>query len=242
MAKGAQVLILAVTALLASAGLSGAAEVLAPLDGDTVTSRPSFIVDYQQGTLEVEFARTPDLLTAGPNVGGFVEPERTDFMLVGLAGRRPGIADWSTRRLPSGLYYWHAKAADYAAEDEAGPWGPTRSLTVANEPPVVEGWTLRARRVSRRACGPRSRYRYAYRLDGTIRWADNEDAPRGRYTLSLRHVSGKSVRFTGGLDSTSRTYAHLLCTNVSRARATLRVTDSSGQVTVAASKQARFGG
>lgn len=150
-----------------------------------------------RGHAYVELARTPDVLTADDRAGAFIEPVRDNFMFV----RPPFIAAWGLApTLNAGTHYWQAKAKGYATEAERGfvtPWTPVRVLRVRDEPPIVEGWTLRARRATRAGCA--RRYRRAYLLSGTIAWQDNSEPATAGYTLTLSHAGGGRVRLTGSL-------------------------------------------
>lgn len=232
---------LAVVAMLLAADPAQAADVLTPQDGDLVGSRPDFTVDYQQGTLAIELATTPDVLTAGNNTGRFVEPARSEFMLVGVNGTPAGMALWGrAARLNAGRYFWHAQTNDYATEVARGfipdPWGPTRTLTVRDEPIVFEGWTLRAHRVARGRCA--KRYKAAYQLTGTIAWEDNQEVPKARYAITLRNGPSRAV-VRGDLPVSGR-FANLVCTNHTAAKATVALRDSAGHVTAGSARQLRL--
>jgi hypothetical protein len=207
-----------------------AADVISPADGTTVSSRPDFTVDYPQGTLAVELATTPETLTVGDHVGQFVEPARTNFMLIGTVGGPPGVAQWGlSPRLNAGHYFWHVQPNDYATEAARGfiapPWGATRTLTVRDEPIVFEGWTLRARRTSRSACKPR--FRRAYQLTGTIVWSDNTAAPAARYAITLRNGASKAV-LKGNLAASPGRFTNVVCTNHTAAAVTVTLRDQAG--------------
>lgn len=78
---------------------------VSPADGETVSSRPPFVVDYADGALEAELAQTPDTLTQGDRIGQFVEPVASDFMLIGTSGRPSNIASWDGSRMSAGRYF-----------------------------------------------------------------------------------------------------------------------------------------
>lgn len=240
--RGWTVLLLA-AAMMAVAPTSHAADVVSPADGAIVPSRPSFVVDYAEGTLEVELSATPEIRTQGDAVGSFIEPAWSNFMLIGVLGRPAGVAQWGfSPRIDAGRYYWHSKPNDYATEGERPPhpWGPTRTLVVADEPPVVEGWTLRNRRVSRARSRCAKRYRRAYVISGTIAWDDNAAGLAARYTITLQHSSGKTLRLTGSISSSTARFSELVCTNVSATKATIRLRDPAGQLSAGPDKQLRL--
>jgi hypothetical protein len=235
-------LALAVVAWLLATAPAYAADVLSPADGATVPSRPDFLVDYTQGTLEVELAHTPDVLTAGDQAGQFVEPVRMRFMLVGVGGQSPGVALWGqSPGLTAGRYFWHARPNDYATEIARGfvpyPWGSTRTLVVRDEPIVFEGWTLRAHRVARSRCA--KRFKAAFRVTGTIAWSDNAEHPKAGYAITLRSGPTRAV-LRGSLTTSPGGFSHLVCTNHTAARATVALRDAAGQVTAGAAKQLRL--
>lgn len=234
-------IVLATAALLLPAAAATAADVVLPADGATVSSRPNFVVDYPQGTLDVELATTPETLTAGANVGQFVEPAADTFMLIGVGGRPAAIAAWGQApRLNAGRYFWHVQPNDYATEFARGyvaePWGVTRTLAVRDEPIVFEGWTLRARRVSRSGCA--ARYRRAYELSGTIAWSDNQADRVARYAITLRSGTRRTV-LKGVLRGSTR-FANLVCTNHSAASVSITLRDTAGQLTRGPAKSLRL--
>lgn len=172
-------LALAVLAL-ALPSAAGAADATSPQDGATVPSRPTFAYDFTNGVGEVELSRSPDVLTAGDNVGGFVDVAASDYAVLYSREPRDGLAPFS-RRLDSGLYYWHVRTRNDDNENAAFTvWGPTRTLTVEADPIAYEGWTLRAQRLKRR--GKCSRLR----LRGTVSYNDNDPRPSVTGTLTVR--------------------------------------------------------
>lgn len=217
-------------------------DVVSPSDGDVVSSRPNFAVDYAEGTLEVEFAVDADTKSAGDDVGAFVDAIRSNFMLVGGANHPLGLAEWGlSPRLNAGRYFWHARPNDYLTEIERGfkqhPWGPTRTLTVRDEPIVFEGWTLRKQRISRSRCQPR--YKRAFLLSGSVAYDDNDARMSARYTMKLSDGS-RSVAFRGTFSSGASRFAKVVCTNRASATVTMKLRDRAEQVTVGPVKRLRF--
>jgi hypothetical protein len=235
-----RLVVLLVIVLLGGAETSLAADVVSPADGETVSSLPSFVVDYAEGTLEVELARTADTLTQGDKIGQFVEPVASDFMLIGTSGRPPNIATWDGSKLSAGRYFWHARPNDYATEFDRGfsphPWGPTRTIVVRDEPPVIEGWTLGVRRLRSQGFCDR------VHVSGVLRVSDNAQPPLVRLTVLLT-ADGKTLTEAGEMvdaETAEGTFERTFCTRASVVVISLQVADPSGQVSSSESRRVRI--
>lgn len=225
--------------IAATGDAARAASVVLPADGATVSSRPAFVFDFARGYSLIELSRTPDVRTDGASVGAFVDPAVDTDLFIGPSelapNQLPGLALWSsTSRLSAGPYFWHVKPSPEDDPLTSFPWGPTTTLIVRDEPIVFEGWTLKKRRVSARACAAlnkkrsrAARYRYAYDLSGRFAWSDNAEFPSGRWELTLNN-GPRRIRITGGLSSIG-TFAGAICTNQRRAVVTPTLVDSAGQ-------------
>lgn len=196
---------LAVLVGLACPGAAAAAAAIAPGDGATVPSRPTFAFDFVNGAAEIELARSPETKVAGEDTGAFVDRMASQYSL--LYSREPpdGLAPWTEGRLAAGRYFWHVNVRDDGSSTFSGTWSGwqrTMTLTVADEPIVFEGWTIRADRARRRP-GCRDR---VVRLRGTFAFDDNSRSLDARYVLRLsagaRRLSlrGEVSTFQGGFD------------------------------------------
>jgi hypothetical protein len=209
--------------MLGAPAAARAADALSPVDGATVPSRPTFVFDVLNGVAEIELSRSPETLTAGSNVGEFVEEAASDDFLLYSRNPRDGIAPWTGSRLSSGRYYWHVRLRDDGADDlytddVQYPWGPVRTLDVEDEPIVFEGWLVRVQRLrATRSCATR------LRVFGTIKWSDNEESTtqQAQYTVAVKAgtrtvgaVRGAfgwiGTRFDGALCSKRRITARTL--------------------------------
>lgn len=209
-----------------------AADAIAPRDGETVSSLPTFAFDFVYGTADIELSRAPDVRTDGPEAGSFVDYAAGNYALLYQRNPPDGLAPWPTSgRLKSGLYYWHVKVRDDGSRDgygETQPYGVVRTLTVRDEPAVLEGWTLRADRLH---ATERCR---RVRLRGKVAWSDNDDTPKARLTLNVR-AGGRTLRWRQPLDY-SGGFDTIICTRATRLAVTPKVVDRIGQVTAAASR------
>jgi hypothetical protein len=245
--------VLGTLAIVAPAAI--AADALSPANGQTVSSRPTFVFDFARGHSEVEFSNTPDLRTGGIDPGAFVDAAKSTFLTVGpmesAPTQLPNLARWPSfsSRLLAGRFFWHVKpfrSDDPATEVDEGAaplvWGPTRVLTVVDEPVELEGWTIRKRRVSARSCPKRDRgprYRFGYVISGSIAWSDNAEPQAGRYIVTLS-AQDRAVRLQGRLSGSPSRYERQVCSNRTSAQASLTLVDPAGHVTRAPGRTLRI--
>jgi hypothetical protein len=215
-----------VLACLAEVSPAGALDAVAPQHGARVGSQPEFAFDFARGNVELEFSRSPDVTTAGQDPGAFVERDSgEDFIIGGPLASGPPFR-YGPGRLSAGVHYWHVKADDYADDDDGngqpGPrptWGPIRTMVVADEPVIFEGWSVRMRRLK-----ARGRCRGRARVSGTIAWSDNSDRPTARYSIRLSVGSRTLARIRGRFGQFERTFSGDICT---RGRLPARVVASA---------------
>lgn len=215
--------LVAVAATIASPAVSQALEVVAPVDGQSVGSVPLFSFDFVDGSASIELSRSPDLKTVGDDAGRFVDAAYSDLLILSPTDPLPGSALFSLRdRVASGAYFWHARLANYTTDEFPQTWTPTRRLVVKDEPPLLEGFTIRADRVRRTsACARRVRVRSA------VAWSDNEVKPTVRWVLKAR--TGRAAlrgRFDGEFD---RNIDAITCAAGGRLAFKLVLVDDFGQ-------------
>lgn len=219
--------LLVVVALAAPVGVARADAPLSPADGAVVESKPTFAFDFTNGVADIELSRSPDVRTAGDNVGAFVDQAASDYALLYARDPRDGLAPFP-RRLDSGLYYWHARLRndDAGFLVDFGPWTSTMRLTVRDEPIIFEGWTLTAKRLKQRGNCKR------LRLSGTIAYNDNDPTPSARLTLVVR-AGGKVVARQRGSASTfgQQQFNRIVCVGHRRVQITPWLRDRAGQLT-----------
>jgi hypothetical protein len=222
-------LILAVAALVAlTPGTAAALEVLSPRDGDTVPSRPTFTFDFTEGSAEIEAATKPELRTAGDRVGDFVESVDSEFFLL---PESTGTT-WGPLKFNAGRYFWHAKLNDYATLGTPPVWTPVRTFTVRDEPVIIEGWLLRAKRLKgvSKQCPRRVRFR------GKAAYDDNSRNKDARWKLTVK-AGGRTVkRFRGKAAFGVATFSVIACTKARKFGAALVLTDPAGHTTPAPAK------
>jgi hypothetical protein len=224
----------AIVLIVASCGGADAlaATAVSPVDGATVGSRPTFGFDLQEGDATVELSKSPDLLVSGTSAGAFVDVAAKHSGTVGGAGRPAGVLPWrgSPSRLLAGRYFWHAQIDNYdgVREPGEGAWSPTRVLTVRDEPPEVEGWTLTVTRLKPQGFCDR------VRVAGVLRVSDNAQPQLVRLTVVLDIGSGVMLDAPGAMidaQVAADTYERTFCTRASRLAVFLEVDDPSGQTT-----------
>ena len=220
----------AIAAALFPAG-AVAADVVVPRNADVVGSRPQFLFDFTSGAASVQLSRFADVKTAGDDPGAFVEVAASDFLLVGPNHGLPaGVGGpWSTR-IAAGRYFWHVKPVDETS-DAPVAWGPTRTLTVRDEPILFEGWTARASRGRTRAGCAR------VLVQGTIAWSDNARAPTARYSIRVT-AGGRTVRrLQGAFDEFDRRFTGVACTRATTVRVTAALRDGAGHLSIGPAKR-----
>lgn len=196
--------------------------VIAPADGAHVGSLPLFHLDtpFAGGSIELEFSRQPELQTAGGSIGSFVDVDDSDIRFFDP----PNIQAITPHRpLNSGVWYWHFELTSYDERaDSNGQWSPVRQMTVADEPPVLAGWTASARALKRK----RHKCRRA-RFTGAIIMEDNDPQPDAQIVVRVRSHRN-TRRFTK--DAYLKTgYSFVACAH-RRARVTVVVRDRVGQI------------
>lgn len=207
-----------------------AADVVSPRDGDTVASQPVFAFDLARGSALVEVARTPDVKTAGDDIGAFVDQHaESRFTIGGEFDSAPYIfKSGYPGRLNAGRYYWHAKIDDSADDGPNEPepaWGPVRRFTVRDEPVTFEGWAVRAERLR-----PEGGCATPLRLRGKVVWDDNDSRPRVRFGLALG-ATRMRVDFDGTAGSDEFDEIVCLRTRSSSVKALPSLRDRGGHVT-----------
>ncbi|WP_156028313.1 hypothetical protein [Candidatus Solirubrobacter pratensis] len=164
--------------------------------------------DVLKGAADIELSRSPETLTAGPSAGEFVDEAASEFAILYMRNPRDGVAPWeSPIPLNSGQYYWHVRLRDDSVDSDGDgfmegtqyPWGPVRTLTVSDEPPVFEGWIIRVQLLR-----PVGRCKTRLRVYGTISWSDNEEEPSATYSVSLKAGARVLGRVRGTFDTTFR--------------------------------------
>lgn len=221
--RGARVMFAVSVLLLAVVPAAGATTMLAPEDGESVGSRPTFVFGGTAlpGSIEVETSRSPDTLTAGDDAGKFVDRENYALGFIESTRVLPISAtpDW---RLKAGRVYWHALADLFSDSSEKVAWSPVRSFYVEDEPAILSGWTLRADRIrARNGCA------HPVRLRGVIRWEDNDRKPRVRATLVVR-ANGRLVRRARlGVLTDDYTFDGFVCTRARKLTVTPYLFDRS---------------
>jgi hypothetical protein len=209
-----------------------AATVLAPRDGDTVPAEPMFTYDFLQGTAEVELSRSPDLLTSGPAVGSFVDIAASEFAVLYLHEPLDGVLRF-TQPVNAGRYFWHTRMRDDGAVPGSGtdtPWTQVATLDVADEPAVLEGWTLQTQRLHTIAGCRR------LRLRGKIAWHDNDPHPDVRLVMAVRRNGSTITKARQQLDYFGR-YDVTVCARGPGLSIAPRLEDRIGQVTVGAGRR-----
>lgn len=222
----AQRRLLAVAAVLVvlAPGSARAADVVYPNDGSTVGAHPTFDFDYNYGDAEVEFSARPDIQTSGPDQGEFVD--RAYWNEWGLHGASTGYSFSST--LDAGRYYWHAHLRADPGPYDYGPdlgWGPIRTLTVSDEAPVINGYTLVARRVKPTIDCARVEF------SGKIAWTDNDDKPESTFSLVVEEVGGDRLETKDVVLDYDDRYTVSVCTRHTQLTVTPQISDRSGQFT-----------
>jgi hypothetical protein len=212
-----------IAALLAAAMIipagAQAADVISPHDGDVVAAKPQFTFDFTEGSADVELSKSAAVKTAGDDVGAFVDRADGDFLLIGpFWGYPPGIAEPWSRPINQGHYFWHAKINDHAS-DAPPVWGPTRTLTVRDEPAVFEGWTAGA--VRGRTVKGCSRTLVA----GKIAWSDNKARPEVRYTVNVSAGGKRIDQIKGTLEFFETRFSKVICTRSSKLKLTAQLRD-----------------
>lgn len=221
-ASGWMCTVVSLFAVVAIAPPAVADEVLAPADGELVVAAPTFAFSVTNGAADVELSRAPDVRTAGPDAGAFVDPGPGFYFLLYNRSPRDGLGV-AERRLNSGTWFWHARTRDDAVDAVGmGPWGLVRRLVVEDAPPVLEGWTLRSQRLARRGSCRR------LRLRGRIAWSDNADRPRVDAQLTVTGARTRTV-VKLGTRSSDHTFDRVICAS-GRLQAVVRVMDDVGQV------------
>jgi hypothetical protein len=217
--------------------------VLAPRDGDTVASLPTFQFDVTSGYVEVELSKFPETRTAGKDAGAFVTRDEWDDFFLFPEDPRPGTAKWSgSRRLTAGRYYWHAQISDDRIPNDTPTWTPVMRLTVADDPPLVEGWILRLKRIRglrniRRSGCPRR-----VRVSGFFSIEDNAPfSELAGWVLRLKPGAGRRTLFrtADATDSGGQRFSEVFCSNRTKFYAELSVTDAAGHVAAAVPKSVR---
>jgi hypothetical protein len=231
-------LVLAVTLSAFLPSAADAADVVSPVSGATVGSRPVFTFDFARGNARVEFSRAADVKTAGDEAGSFVESYADDSFTIGgefSEGPPYVFTPIFPDRLSAGRYFWHVRADDYADDGEPGggakpTWGPIRTLTVRDEPALFEGWTIRVQRLR-----ARGRCRSRLRARGTIAWSDNAESPTVRYGVTLSAAGRTLGRVGGELSEFSRSFDGIICarraTRAGRVQAAVALRDTARQIT-----------
>lgn len=223
----------ALTMLAGAASVASAADVVAPADGAAVPSRPTFTIDTENASAEVEWSRFADVLTAGSEMGSFVD--RGGGTYIGSTGSR---STRSTGRLDSGAWYWRSAITTHDADyNPTTTWTPIRTMRVADEPPIFEGWTLRAQRIRpRRGCST------PVRLRGIVRADDNESTERLRLTLSLRAPGRPSTLLRGAMEDPiiGLRFDRLVCSRRSRFTVVPAVSDPAGMRTAGPGRVVRL--
>ena len=221
-------LILALAVLIALPAAAHAADVVSPVDGETVGSRPQFMFDFVSGAADIELSRSSDVKTAGDETGAFVEPTTSDFRLV--SDGQPVL--WRGERVVAGRYFWHVKAHSY--DDMSAPevWSPTRTFTVRDEPVILEGWTARAKRLRGRSSSCHNRVQ----VGGRIAFDDNDADESIRYTVAFS-AAGRTVGRVRGTNASYTDYAGVICTNARRLRVMVTLRDRGGHLVGGAPRQ-----
>ncbi len=231
-------LLFVVVAIALEAQSVQAATAISPANGATVSSTPGFQFDFLYGTANIELSKQPDVTTAGDDVGSFVDPERTRFLSLSSDAVN-GLASWPNESpLIAGRYYWHIKTRDDGSElgvGVQGPWQPTMTLTVRDEPIVFEGWTLTAHRIrATRTC------KTLVGIYGKFKFSDNVDALKlsARYSIALKASNKVVGRITGSTDW-GEGYSGVICTKATKFTASPTLRDPAGHVTPGTAKAVR---
>lgn len=229
---GAAVLALVAGALVVPNAIAG--DVISPSSGATVGSRPNFVFNFTNGVGEVELSRAADVKSSGSDVGAFVDAEASLYSLLYTRSPRDGVAPWDNYSpLNSGSYFWHVKTRDDG--DDTGPsvytnWGPTKTLTVRDEPPVFEGWTMKVRKGK----NDRRHKCRVLRLAGKVAASDNDENTKLTLILKIKNKSGK-LTLKRRLDYSQR-YRQAFCLQQKSATVTAYIRDRSGNLTKDAGK------
>jgi hypothetical protein len=231
--------LVAVVALLVVSAPAQAASIVAPADGSTVGSYPSFVFDWPSGSdasVDVELSTEPELLTGGERIGHFVQRGPTDMFWLVTTGLRPeDPRPWEGGRLDAGTYYVRGWFDNYSAEPEYVT--PVTRFTVRDEPIVVEGWLLRNRPMPKtRKCAQR------LKVSGTYDYDDNSASDDARWVLKLKSGSQTLARFTGSDSFGGGSFSRTACFTKrfrGTVTATLAFIDAAKQVSTAAPKTFR---
>lgn len=230
------IVFLAALALATSgADAASALTITSPVDGEDVSSRPTFTVDGDpaRGSLTVEVSKSPDLRTAGDGAGTFVDKADDDIAFFGDDPALPLTAvRWGPSRLNAGTYYWHGLIETYDERPKV-PWSPVLKFTVADEPAIFTGWTLRADRLRKRAGCPR------VRLRGAITFEDNDASPQVAAVLTVKGGGRTLKRAKGTLDYSGDRFDVTVCTRAAKVSAAVALTDRGGNRTDVPSRTVR---
>ena len=169
--------------------------VTGPPEGSLVGSRPQFTLGGDLTAVmfaTVEVSEDPALLTAGEDPGAFLS--RFEWSVWSVPEDAPAnVLTWDQDRpLPAGEYFWHARlnsGADPAVYLQPGiSWGPVGTFAVNDEPALVEGWVVRARRLSTRQRCAR------VQVTATVAFSDNDPDPSVALTVTLKQGSRVVLR------------------------------------------------
>ena len=222
------VLALAAACALTTGSPAWAADAIAPKDGETVSSRPTFAFDFTNGRADIQLSHSPEVKAAGDDAGAFVDVVADQLALLYMRTPPDGLAPWEGPRLAAGAYFWHVKVRDDGAEPYSGTetgWGPTRRLIVRDEPVIFEGWTVRAERIR-----PRPGCRTPLRLRGKVAFDDNDATPRVSLSLVIKAAGRVIKRARPVLDYASR-YDGYVCTRHRQVTVSPFLRDRAGQLT-----------
>ncbi len=214
-------------ALSAGPAPASAADVIDPADGSVVGAQPRFTLDQPLpgASLAVEYSKSPELLTGGSRAGWFVEP--LDDLLKFL-DEPPHTSVQMERALLAGPYHWRGFIQTYG-DGPSSTWTPVRTLTIRDEPVVLDGAVVRAERLRRR--GRCSRVR----LTGTVAYRDNDAAPRPIGIVRVRDSVGRLLTRvtwrpypTASSSTVSARFSVTACVRTRRFKVTVAVRDRQG--------------
>ena len=125
-----------------------------------------------------------------------------------------------------------AKLHDWSNISSPAMWTPVRTFTVRDDPILVEGWFIRAKRLrgASKRCPRRVRFR------GKAAYDENSSTKAARWKLTVR-AGGRTVkRFRGKAGYGTAVIDVIACTKARKFGAALVLTDPAGHSTPAPAK------
>ncbi len=209
---------------------AGAATLITPTNGDTVSSLPKFTFDFDSSKwaeFRVELSKFPETLNSGEDAGSFVNAAYSDVWDWSNYGPLDEIGQWRNPSYPinAGRYYWHYWIRE-DINNPTAPWSPVMVLYIEDDPVKLDGWYIRAYRLKKktRKCKSRVLLRGKYSYSDN----DNENTKPVRWALRIR-AGGRTLRKSKGTNKFSlNEFKVKMCTRRTKLTAKLSLTDEGG--------------